>query len=177
MEKTNTTKPGISKAEMRVTIAKDALQQLKAEKIIAVSGSYYGTELIDELDKMVVKDDDNKKYKVQAQPFLKKRVNPCRVCAKGALFLSAVRKYNKATLDDVMCEDLRVADKIFGSRQFDQIEAAFEQWETTKNRFGLAADGVDSITACAFGMKYEDERERLEAILKNIIKNNGTFKP
>jgi hypothetical protein len=174
MTKPNPIKPGkVSKAEQRVIIAKDALAQLKAERFIAQAGVYVGAELFDDLEKRSDFNDD-----AQAKPLLlKKETVPCRVCAKGALFLSAVRKYNKATIDDIACDVMTVAENIFGKKQFDQIEAAFEQWEETKSNNYEDSDGIPAPKAYAFGMKYNDDTERLEAILKNIIKNKGTFKP
>lgn len=160
----------VSKAEQRVIIAKDALNQLRAEKFIAQNGVYVGGELSHELDMACKSDED------QARPLLLKTKVRCRVCAKGALFLSTIRKYNKATVADVLCDDFHVAEKIFGDKMFNQIEAAFEQWDHTKSP-DFEGAGEPAGAAYTFGIKYSDDTERLVAILKNIIKNKGTFKP
>ena len=162
----------VSKAEQRVVIAKDALNQLKLEKYIAQTGRYTSPNLSRELEEKANGDE-----RQQAKPFLLKTTVSCEVCAKGALFLSAIRKYNNATVNAVMCDNMRVAENIFGKKQFDMIEACFEQWDiTVTGGDGTVGDPVpDNVQN--FGLAYVKNNHRLQAILKNIIKNKGTFKP
>jgi hypothetical protein len=161
----------VSKAEQRIAIAKDALAQLRAEMYLAESGTYIGSELTDELDQQCDDDRDG------AKPFLLKSKTPCRVCAKGALFLSTVRRYNKASVRDVMCDNMLVAENIFGHKQFDLIEAAFERWDHTVAYLEDKDESVVPLDVQNFGAAYTDDTDRLVAILENIIKNKGTFKP
>lgn len=181
------TKTRLSKAEMRVIVAKDALAQMKAEKYIATNGTYVGSELISRIG---IEGGERHPYdgggscyinlEEPLQPLLLKDKGECRVCAKGALFLSAVRKFNSAKVGDVADDDdFKIAVKIFGLKQYDLIEAAFEGWDSTKERWdGTEYTGNTSVPAAtAFGDQYDGNTERLVAILKNIIKNDGTFKP
>jgi hypothetical protein len=137
---------------------------------LAESGTYIGSELSEELDMACDNDEDS------AKPFLLKSTTPCRVCAKGALFLSTVRRYNKASVKDVMCDNMETAEKMFGKHQFNLIEAAFEQWDFTIPDTHEEEHGRPvPYEVQAFGNKYEDDTDRLVAILKNIIKNKGNF--
>jgi len=169
-------KTRLSKAEQRVAVAKDALKQLQYEKYTATKGVYIGHELETRVCKWVDGYDDAElsNAKEQLQPLLIKDKGLCKVCAKGALFLSAVRKFNKATVGDMSDENFKVAENIFGSTNFDLIEAAFEKWDYLR---GNSTWNIPSLDAEAFGHKYDNDHDRLVAILKNIIKNNGTFKP
>lgn len=171
--------PRLSKAEMRVIVAKDALAQLRHERYVATSGTYIGSELLQRIGGPEEDDFGDTCYRNWDSPLqalLLKDKGECDVCAKGALFLSAVRKFNSATVGDMINDDnFKIAEKIFGIKQFDLIEAAFEGWTCTKMRNGSEGNPVPDWV-----LEYEDifpdPHDRLVAILKNIVKNNGTFK-
>lgn len=146
----------LTKAQQRVAVAKDALAQLKAEKYKATSGVFIDSGF---LNNLCYSDSTD-----QAQPVLQ-NMGTCRLCAKGAIFLSTIRKYNKATVYELTHAHEDVSNDLFGQDNLDRIEAAFECWSHV------------SWKACDFGDKYINDHDRLVAILKNIIKNNGTFKP
>lgn len=63
--------------------------------------------------------------------------------------------------------------RYFTSRQLALIEFTFENGE------GYYKDGdVTNVEAAtAFHAKYEDDAERMAAIMQNIVDNNGTFRP
>lgn len=150
----------LTKAEKRVAVAKDALKQLHTEKYLAETGTYIGCNIDDTLGSDWRPD--------QAQKELK-TMKPCSVCARGALLLSAVRKFNEATVSDVLQTKEWPSADLFGWEQLSLIEAAFELWEEN--------GGKPMPKAFAFGNKFTNDHDRLVAILKNVIKNNGTFKP
>lgn len=167
----------LTKAEQRVAVAKDALQQLRLAKYIAETGTYVGEKfkltIVDE-PSFRFNDDDcivgGSNWDDQAKPLLRSSSEPCAVCAKGALFLSTIRKFNKATVGDIVSENFTDTYKLFGKANMDLAEIAFERWSCygTDGKKGKARD---------FGYQYTHDHDRLVAILKNIIKNNGTFKP
>src|SRR6185436_16421694 len=113
----------LTKSQMRVTIAKDALAQLRLEKYVATKGTYIDQNLLNTL---------NFKYKEtyedkQAQPELE-NLKECRVCAKGAIYLSTVRKFNDATICNFSTQAEIKATSIFGENNLTKIESAFEEW-------------------------------------------------
>lgn len=152
--------------EKRVVVAKDALKQLKAERFVAQIGHYLGMDITQALEEV-------EDRTCQAQPYLKD-AKVCTVCAKGALLLSAIRKFNKATIRDVLNEDMSKPEKLFGEHNLDNMEAAFETWDCfSGSRYGQPVP----VKVEQFGHNYDNAHDRLVAILKNVIKNNGTFKP
>jgi hypothetical protein len=176
----------------RVAIAKDALNQIKLEKYKVLSGNGYVVN--DKLDKEVIKlheslvAEGKDVAKVELRTHLDKllgKVKKCEVCAKGALFLSAIRKFNNFSLKDSVnfsfgtefCEiDDAASDetrKIFGKANADLIERYFEKSDPYKDLKDKDGDHV----GFKWSHGYEDDQERLIAILKNIIANKGTFAP
>lgn len=163
--KTNAAFEKANPAQRRVIIAEDALQQLKIGKFIATPGTYVNAcELADEAEL---------KGEVQLNTLLHNPTlkSSCDVCARGALLLSAVRHRNDCTIDDggTTSEDSWVREF---SEQQEVIEAAFEDYEY---------DG-DNENGNLWCNKFLSKKERdnattrLELILKNIIRNKGTFK-
>lgn len=132
-------------------IAYDALLQLKAEKLIARNMAY-------------IRVDDDRLNDGQELTGLELGAKTCYVCAKGALVIG----YMLGEQPDTPLEDLddRMADLagIFGSEQFDLIEACFE---------GFSASGV---VAHNYYATFEKD-VRLERILENIVRNDGQFIP
>ncbi len=148
-----------SKAEKRVVIVKDALKQLEEGKYTAQRGSYFFTDLdmYDFARDYGVKIDDS------AQPFMDEIQEGCEVCVMGSLLLSHIRLNNKVSIkqlhnvsSDGIIHDLRNS---FTKTQLKLMEAAFEGYS------GFSEAG------------YNTDKECLIAILKNVIKNKGTFKP
>lgn len=148
----------MSPEAMRVEIAKDALAQVRAEKFIPSEHNGYATfdqpinfEFGDELQKHLTDD----------------RV--CYGCARGALFLSIVRRHDNFKVDGTMRFDrksihtycrINKEEEFFTPQQLHAIESAYE--------------GYDQLLWCRI---YRDPKDRLIAILENIIRNNGTFVP
>lgn len=95
----------------------------------------------------------------------------CTVCAKGALFAADIMKKGNCS-NDKFKVDKGNADVynrlggIFTKAELDEIEVAFEMWI-----------GHGYSDAYHFGTLYDSSAERLEAIMQNIIDNEGTFKP
>lgn len=173
-----------SKAEKRVILAKDALKQLNAEKFIATSGVYVraGEELKAEIE-----------TKGTQKALLARDVTPCRVCAKGALFLSRIRAGNTCDLvidgtDDgdyytgvPVSADFdtlqRTLSNLFGEVHIDSIEDAFEagDWDNTYGGYGAYRRKIGT-----YGLTTEEDGGdylTLRSILENIIRNGGRFKP
>lgn len=144
-----------TKLEKRVAIAKDVLLQLKANKYIATRGVYLHA------DKPIA---DIPHYgEVQLQPILLKNNAPkCEVCARGAMFCSAVRLGNNFNINrhNTSCEKRiysasfeNIEKSIFSSSIISKIEEYFEN--------------SDHI--------HENDIDAMIAIMENIIKNKGRF--
>lgn len=167
--------------QQRITIAKDVLDLLKAEKIRAESGTYLQFD-----------DDVNEKYwgddwegtepeegaaKVQLHKLIEAS-ETCDVCGIGACFVAAVRRNDACTVGDMDGSDddmfmREYLGKWFPTSQQQLIETAFECNDTFANgrNAGMAARAVE------FGYKYDDDGDRLKAIFENVIANKGEFVP
>lgn len=158
----------LTKTQKRVVIAKDALKQLKlgfyeAENLTWVESKWLREQKL--LSSSLIADI----IKEELQPILLKANPVCQVCARGALLLSMVRKFDNYSSIDLCIGNENEMRNLFGSQQIDKMEAAFELWPQNNERYEPKAN--------AFGEKFRTPGERLIAILKNVIKNNGTFKP
>lgn len=159
-------KKKMSKAEVRVRIAKDVIAQVKVGRFIASTGRYLG------LPGGALPDDGYGELSsevVDVQTVVKDR--ECRVCALGSLFVAAVDRYNECQLpaDDLgnrspLAEYLA---RVFTPTQLNKIEAAFE---------GRSFSHDDDYYGEGFCHAYPDPSKRLVAIMRNIIRNGGTFK-
>lgn len=144
--------------QQRVVLAKDSLGQMRVGRFLAQSGNYVSNRI----------GTDNE---TADQKFFTGKVAPCNVCAKGALICSIIRKENEFSGSiEALSENVeKVLRRFFGKRQGDLIEAAFEGWGT---------EYTGTAKTIAFYERFQDsDKLRLKEILKNIIKNNGTFKP
>lgn len=169
----------MKKSDARVTIARDVLKRLRAKQFIAKHGEYvtwslpYGSDL----PMPTFKNGSSLREQLKEAP-------PCKVCALGAAFISAVDKFNKCDVSDSLFDDPRYRDqfcetkiKIFLKRFFTQsqlaeIEAAFEGWHSSReyaDRLG-AKHNYDNLPK-----DYEKTDIRLAMIMKNIIRHKGTF--
>lgn len=155
----------------RVAILKDALQQIKAEAYNVRSGNGYvvSWELNEKVEALVKVCDiiSDTGHKTQIQKFIGKLINkknPCEVCARGAMLISSIRKFNHVslgqlennTLDNITIDR---TDELFGEKNASLMEIYFE-------------DGNYE-----FSEKYPYPTERLIAIFENAIENRGIFKP
>lgn len=149
----------MTRAQKRVEIAKDALMQIRAGKTIVVSGSYLYQE-------------EGGEYAVGI-----KTVQTCHACAKGALFLAKTRRAGTPTLGYEAFNGEQEAMPEWPEANWHLIEVAFEG-AVMDSPLNCPKNWGDSVTkAKEFYYAHPGDNRRLIAILKNIIKNNGTFVP
>lgn len=189
MPKTKTKKP-LTKSQMRVAIAKDVISQINSKKLIPETGVWmYDPRLgsIDEyienlIDKAMddAKNDTCKFMPFNARAFTKK-VNRCKVCALGSIFVSAVNLY-----DDVEFESGDEAVQAFESLEFSPLSKYFSPHEMSfietcfegeDSAHWTDIDGKDSAIAIAYNRSFPSSKGRLVSIMKNIVRNNGKFIP
>lgn len=175
----------LSKPEKRVAIAKDVLEQLKLKIYTADSGRYVAYLRFIDTENYPGKNEDIKTNF--------DKIQHCYVCAMGACLMSATKFANKLNFSDIgsTIGDLRnekvkkLFSSIFDPKQLLMIEIAFEGDTMRENayRIGYEIFNVDNDNdlrhSChKFYRRYEEnDEERLIAIMKNIIKNKGEFKP
>lgn len=182
----------MSAAQKRVAIAKDVIAQINCEAYQPTAGTYVSLAPSDK-----AKSDGKSLQDLWNKPtdqMLDEGMLQCSVCAKGAMFMSHIRKDSDSCkvgqAQDGQHEpniEERLTD-VFSEKQLDLIEAAFEQSgsyyannhaETSEK---YSEDKGEYYTGRAgkaekFGERYSEDQERLVGIMRNIIRNDGTFVP
>lgn len=164
----------LSKSEKRVLIAKDVIKALNMRKLVAQHGTYMRVD-DPKLKRTVL---GNKQLSDVFDKATKKK-DSCHVCALGACFVAGVQRFNNVVATDIgysaktEIDDLNNDDTMrdflvdyFSMEQLHLIENCFESSDAME----LAPSGED------WKPKLEGT-ERMIAIMKNIVKNKGTFKP
>ncbi len=168
--------------ERRIEVLKDALLQVK-NKLYKVERRTY--VLLSPTLQSIQNDITFERSKdLSAQECLLKDKKPCTVCAKGAVFLSLVRKENKVKMSVLDDNDVREekSNKLFGQKNMDRMEAAFEKYIYMDSDGGLSSysnggERKKDVVMYNFVKKYPNTKDRLIAILKNAIRHDGIFKP
>jgi hypothetical protein len=177
MSKT-TPKKRKTKADMRVEIAKDVLKQLGEGRIEATDTKY--CRLSAPVFEMAGTDRGHSELRSLITNYEKKSPVTCEACAIGSLFMSAVMRHNDCTIKNATWSSLASGvlrdylSKWFSKSQMWLIESAFQG-----SPYGTVDHESDLYERCAkIHYKYEyDTDKRLAAIMRNIIRNGGTFKP
>lgn len=164
----------LSAEEKRIAIAKDVIARIKVSQFKPIRGWIWKFS-----DKQMR---ETNPLKPLHEIVLEKQ--NCSVCAKGALFMSCVGFTNNMLFDDVRDRQSQFDDekqqksitKVFSKTQLEMIETSYEKkyfgWNYT-----LLNKQKEQEKCIAFGKKFGNDKDRMIGICKNIIKNNGTFKP
>jgi hypothetical protein len=169
IEKQNAAFHRMSNKRQRIAIAEDVLAQIKARRYVAEPGTYVHS---DELNNLV--SDQTNEEPFDLQKALLGKAPECNVCGLGAAFCSMARLGDRVGMEDA--DEVHVHLKpIFGGHQLVLIESAFEGDDFSGSNWDLSEE---ELKACMkFHAKYSDDDKRLAAIFRNVVKNNGTFKP
>jgi hypothetical protein len=151
-------------------IVRDAIAQIQAGVIVPTEGEYF-----------YLPDTHGEK---DLQTILKRgETYTCEACAKGSLFASCVISTNEVSTRDSLGSESFQSNKLkkwFSYLELDMIETAFEKEIITDNEGALRNEYGNENTlakSCVrFGKRFKSDKNRLLAILNNILKN-GTFKP
>ncbi len=151
----------LSATNKRITIAKDVLKQLKLGRLVAQAGTYFTPQA-------VYREYDDEK---ELSDVIKDK--KCTVCALGSLFVCAVDKLDKLKYGDAyyiaQYEIHTYLKGFFAEDQLRLIESAFE-------RDDFSYDGNMDISVIRLYTKgLNSPKTRMEKIMKNIIRNKGTF--
>lgn len=143
-------------------LAKDVLAQLRYQKIRA--GSYF-------IPTQEIQNITNENCDVQAQKYIGK-LRKCSVCAKGALVLAYIKKYNNVKLkdiDNVASSEYYLSDLLqdfFPIEELNLIENVFE----CRDNFNSGDSDFQIVLK-----KVPNDKTRLRLIMQNIVKNGGVF--
>lgn len=170
-----TTKPKaftrLTAAQKRVAIAKDVLKQIKAKRLLIETGSYLSWDAL--------------KLRDERTPFSKATLtkpNKCHACAVGSAVASGLRLFNDGALSVYVERDdaFSTLRRWFSRNQVIAIEVAFEHESTRALEQRYRGDKFLNRAAAEFQFRRSDigkATQRAVAIFKNIIANNGEFKP
>ena len=173
---------------VRVAIAKDVLRWIETNKMVVSYGGNY-VILQDRnpvsFERAAIFSGEELASNVDAKQVLEDK--KCIVCALGACFIAAIDRYNNIGCRDLLKDSrpnsinqgdtMAYLRRFFHPEQLDLIEAAFERSSSHCRTLSSYSDEIDK--AIEFGYEYRTGGPTLglEAIMNNIIKNNGTFKP
>lgn len=111
-----------------------------------------------------------------------KRLPACQICARGAMFVTSIDRYDRCSLEDIRksynlygLADVVVerSEADWGVRQACLIEAAFEKSPNMwGDRFGLK--GYDKLDEYIDSLP-RSPKARLIVLMENVIKNKGVF--
>lgn len=180
-----------SNAAMRVKIANDVLSQLTAGNLTPQTGTWVAfndvhlcqlvaqkTNKVDEIPSAICK--------------IVKAAESCEACALGAIFMSAIRKsrscgdfsiedekwstYGDLELQDYIFTNLDPSPltKYFPIKMLQQIENCFEGGQ---GMHSIGTGEMDRVIAELYHETFCGDRERMRAIMNNIVRNGGNFKP
>ena len=171
----------LSPTKRRIAIAEDVIAGLRARRLEATPGTYVSGNVMIQPDGKDQNFGDGIKS-CELQEVLATQMKSCEVCAKGAMFIAAVEKFDKVKLvdihvgdnplgrfsdDDSICDHL---ENYFSRAQLDLIEAAFEG-----DTMDIEVETEECQIAMAYQYRYPDHADRMTAIMKNIVMNNGKF--
>jgi len=154
----------------RVKIAKDVLVQIDLGVIVPTAGIYF-----DSWDLRRLGENGDIEENTELQNLLREEIIECRVCGIGSLFVCDILNRNNLKLNkqnsyfNILIGSSHIHKRlkgIFTSKQLDLIEKYFENWVGCRDFFRRS--NIKDITS---------SEERMIIIMKNIIKNKGTFNP
>lgn len=147
-------------------IVKDAISQITMKNINPTEGHYLKFSTFPEPNESL-------------QDIFSSGENKCIACAKGAIFASCVLNVNKVYSEDPYGEEYFIKEKLikwFTPLELDMIETAFERFVVSDDENKLEhPEGFypyDLGEKCIkFGKRYKNPKNRLLAILNNILEN------
>lgn len=160
----------------RIAILKDVIAQIKSGflSVESLNGYLVPTERFN-LTSIL---DSNHQLEPITKDQCSKLQKHCSVCAKGALFLSRIDKFNKVSVGhllnihndyDGFHDPSPYLIDYFDKAQLDLIEEAFEP--------SFSYSGPESQLKKKYWSDIPDDTDRLMAICQNAIDHNGIFNP
>lgn len=143
----------LSPRAKRVRIAKDVLAQLRVKRLSATRGIYMMGD--------AAAPPDGYEWPTELSEVLKSRKAPCVACALGSMFVAAVERADACPASGILNTNNR---ELYASGDdcYDYLEKFFPH---------STLSDIES----AFEYSTGPARDRLEAIMKNIVRNKGEF--
>ncbi len=168
-----------NKKQQRIAILKDALLRVNMGDYDARCGILIDSDGLDDAISRV--ELTGLTTTIEAKKFITNflKEDSCLVCARGALLLSTVTKYNDCTINQlkILVDDGGKTNtklrKFFTTRQINMMEAAFEGYNFNSE----VLSNKDNEACESFYDSFSEAEDRLRAIFTNAIKNGGEFKP
>ena len=160
----------MTRAQMRVAIAKDVLKQISLHRIKIRAGGYWS-----------IGPSGPSSFIYNIQPVGQEEIKEkhCTVCAAGAAVTSAIRLFNEEKISTRnSCDDDAVfiaGRRWFTKRQLAMIEAAFEDPGARPMVEHITFHEIDRCEQ--FAERNKSSIGRAKAIFENIIENRGNFVP
>ena len=173
IEKKNKAFARMSAKRKRLAIAADVIEQVRLKRFTAEQNVYVGIDALRDYKESIV-------YESAAlQQFLvypPKNAVSCTVCGIGAIVLSKAKLGNEVVLKHRYFHE--ALEDIFSERQQCLIETAFEGYNSGPYSWSDDENEEANPAAVKFYRKYAgNDDKRLVAIFRNILKNDGEFKP
>ncbi len=190
IQKTNKGFKRASKAEKRVLVAQDAIDWVKRGLINPTPDRYLDMGSVKEEHMPEAFLDRDLDAPVQLHEQILDRAQEgvaCDACGLGGLLVAFCLRFDDVKYqEDLECtldldeEQMEPLNNIFDGKQLGLIETAFECWGPGSATFCSTIFGhilpTEARRAANFGNQYDDEK-RFLAIMENIVRNKGTFKP
>lgn len=172
----------LSRREMRIEIAKDAVAQIRSGKMKVSTGNYFSL--------------DTYSVNLQSQVCEVLKTKPCEVCALGSMFASSVNKYNDLVVNDLsfhnVNERINISrettvnrlSKYFDTHQLNLIEYFFERRNVLNELWPAisvalhrqhASIDIQKLIEAYLPLVGSYDDDNLIKILQNIIANDGDF--
>lgn len=167
----------MSITDRKIAIAKDVIANIYANTLTIKDNSGYvvakNNSDYDEDDISVLK-----KY-FDSQKIAEMLKGSCEVCARGAMMLCKVSKFNNYEFgDEIYSADTTDAlSDAFDDFELYQIESAFEG-KIMSSMYDLEDGDFDELNEMYEAWLFiRDPKDRMLAIMQNLIDHNGKFKP
>jgi hypothetical protein len=171
--------------ERAVAVAKDVLEHLGVMNV--EKGAYVRFLSDGYSDKRPLYESPLYERKGDLQDHLDEVQEKCEVCALGACLLSKARLYDNIDMRKFVAmspagfQEIRdMLNDIFDPKSMDLIETAFEKarFDYSYYAFLRGSDEYRELDeAIRFGQQFNCPKRRVTAVMLNIIKNNGFFRP
>lgn len=166
--------------DARVILARDVLAQMEAHEIRATYGEYVSLPPTSMMDWITNGPDQEP---LDLRELLRKDPRACKVCARGALFIAKVKRFNAVTTQDVPTpHSWRAMSRYLG--EFSREQLALMEMAFEGNDIHDELDGEQHSAIAAWRIEQlmplisEDEESiLLKAIMQNVIANRGEFVP
>lgn len=164
----------MSRKERKIAIAKDVIANIHLGKLnVRMNNGYVGG-----IDGDIEYDKEILCQYLPSEQVAELLKPACQVCARGAMMMCKVAKFNSFDLNKYCLEDeestVEALKDAFSEEELGQIEGAFELWGSDSfmpSHKRLSNESLDNWAS------IQDDKDRLLAIMQNVIDHNGVFKP